>query len=412
MMCRALQRRLVRVGLATVAAVLVAASVVWLGPAGAPRALAPALALAVVAGVLAVSWWRAQRELERLSRTLRSAIGAQHEQGAQPMLDTLIETQRRQQARASETAAQLLRAEERLRESEERYALAVRGANDGMWEWDIAKSVCHYSPRWKNMLGYAEHEVGEGVEEWLDRVHPEDRPLLRSQMDAHLLARSAHLSLEHRIRHRDGDWRWVSCRATAVRNAEGRPHRLIGLLSDISARKRVQEALIEIADCISAVQGEACFRALARSFAKVLHAREAFLCECMDAPAPRVRMLAYWRGTDFAPCVEFDLAGTACEEVVQEGRMVYFPSGVSERWPLERQYQRDGYLGIPCVDSRGEVIGHLAVADPDRFPAELPHAAILRLFAVRAGIELERRRMLVERARFVQGPDEPRQTLH
>lgn len=395
---------------AAIAAALVVALLVWMVPQGAKSLLA--IAGAGAAGALGVACWQARRTLQRLSGTLREALGAHDRRSVQENADALCEALKHAEIRANETSAQLLRTEERLRESEERYALAVRGANDGMWEWDIARGVCHYSPRWKNMLGYAEHEIGTGVEEWLDRVHPEDKALLRGQMDAHLLARSAHLSLELRIRHRDGEWRWVSCRATAVRNAEGRAQRLIGLITDISARKRVQEALIEMADGLSGTQGEACFRALARSFAKVLNAREAFVCECMEAPVPRVRMLAYWRGHEFAQCVEFDLSGTACEEVVQEGRMVYFPAGASERWPLERQYQRDAYLGIPCLDSRGGVIGHLAVADPDKFPAELPHAAILRLFAVRASIELERRRMLVERARFIPGQGEPRQLLH
>jgi diguanylate cyclase (GGDEF)-like protein/PAS domain S-box-containing protein len=136
------------------------------------------------------------------------------------------------------------RAEEALRESEERYTLAVRGANDGLWDWDLRKAEIYVSPRWKTMLGYEEQEIGTTPEEWFGRVHPEESERLKTQIEAHLEGRTAHLEFEHRIRHRDGSYRWVLARGLAVRNQDGKAYRIAGSLTDITERKKSEEELL------------------------------------------------------------------------------------------------------------------------------------------------------------------------
>jgi GAF domain-containing protein len=108
-------------------------------------------------------------------------------------------------------------------------------------------------------------------------------------------------------------------------------------------------------------------------------------------------MLARWNDGAYARCVEFDLAGTACEDVITGGQVLYQARDAGARWPLERFYARDSYLGLPCFDSQGRVIGHVACADPGAMPEDLPQQAILRIFAVRAGLEIERRQLERER---------------
>src|SRR5216110_3642717 len=76
------------------------------------------------------------------------------------------------------------RAQEALRESEERYALAARGANDGLWDWNLLANVVHFSPRWKAMLGYEEGEIGDKPEEWFDRIHDADRERVKEEIAA------------------------------------------------------------------------------------------------------------------------------------------------------------------------------------------------------------------------------------
>ena len=131
---------------------------------------------------------------------------------------------------------------EDLRESEERYALAARGANDGLWDWNLASNEVHWSPRWKAMLGYDESEIGVSPDEWLTRVHPEDIKRVTEEVGAHLAEGSAHYESEHRILHRNGLFRWMLCRGAAVRDRDGAVTRLAGSLTDITDAK-VADAL-------------------------------------------------------------------------------------------------------------------------------------------------------------------------
>jgi hypothetical protein len=167
--------------------------------------------------------------------------------------------------------------------------------------------------------------------------------------------------------------------ASLVRDAAGEPSRMVGLLSDITPRKRIEEVVIEIAEGLSASSGDESLRKLVRSFAAVLGVREAFVCECSDYPTTHVRMLARWKAGDYARCVEFDLTGTACEDVICEGRTVFVARDADAVWPLEGQYERRSYLGLPCFDSSGRVIGHIACADDKPMREELPHHAILKI---------------------------------
>lgn len=129
------------------------------------------------------------------------------------------------------------RAEAELRRSEERYALAVRGTNDGLWDWDLATDRVYYSPRWKIMLGYEEDEVGDRPAEWLERVHPDDGPRLQAKMAAHLEGTAPHFEDEHRMRHKDGSYRWFLSRGFAVRDGTGRPYRMAGAQTDVTDRR-------------------------------------------------------------------------------------------------------------------------------------------------------------------------------
>lgn len=130
-----------------------------------------------------------------------------------------------------------------LRHSRERFELAARGAHDGIWDWDLVTEAIYFSPRWKQTLGYDDDELGSDPEEWLSRVHPEDRPRLEIEIEHHFLGVTPHFESEFRVRHRDGNYRWMVSRATSVRNDEGRSLRMAGSLRDITARKLAEEQL-------------------------------------------------------------------------------------------------------------------------------------------------------------------------
>ncbi|MFL5434819.1 MAG: EAL domain-containing protein [Myxococcales bacterium] len=136
------------------------------------------------------------------------------------------------------------RTERALRDSEERYALAARGANDGLWDWDLVANRVYLSPRWKAMLGLGEGDIGGNPEGWLGRVHPDDHARLTADIAAHVEGRSAHLESEIRIRHADGTWRTMLVRGAAVRDASGKATRMAGSQTDITDRKRAEEKLL------------------------------------------------------------------------------------------------------------------------------------------------------------------------
>jgi len=136
------------------------------------------------------------------------------------------------------------RAEMALHESQERYALAVNGAKDGLWDWDLDSDRIYLSLRWKTMLGFADGEIGESPSEWLGRIHPEDLPAVRHAISAHLLGQAPDFESEHRMLHRDGGYRWVLTRGLAVRNGAGDAYRMAGSQSDITARKAAEERLL------------------------------------------------------------------------------------------------------------------------------------------------------------------------
>lgn len=129
-----------------------------------------------------------------------------------------------------------------LRESEKRFAHALRGANDGIWEWDLQSGHWYASERWANMLDLQVNEVGNRVDDWLARVHPDDIDALRYAIDGHISGRVPWLQHEYRIRRRSGDFLWVLVRGVLETDAHGH-QRLAGSQTDISERQRISSKL-------------------------------------------------------------------------------------------------------------------------------------------------------------------------
>ncbi|HEX8707260.1 MAG TPA: EAL domain-containing protein [Pyrinomonadaceae bacterium] len=157
--------------------------------------------------------------------------------------------------------AERARLEEAMRESEERYALAARGANDGLWDWNMKTDETYFSERWKSMIGYADGEIGDRPDEWLKRVHPEELEKLREELKAHIEGVIPHFELEHRMLHRDGSYRWMLARGMAVRDSDGKATRMAGSLTDVTERKTVEEQLLHDAfhDVLTGLPNRALF---------------------------------------------------------------------------------------------------------------------------------------------------------
>ncbi len=137
--------------------------------------------------------------------------------------------------------------EEALRESEERYALAMDGSNDGLWDWDLRTNQIYFSPRWKSMIGFGVEDFDQSPQSWFTRVHPDDVGKLRSDLQSHLDRKTEHFENEHRLLHKNGSYRWILSRGQAVWDLDDRAHRIAGSITDITDRKYAEQKLLHYA---------------------------------------------------------------------------------------------------------------------------------------------------------------------
>lgn len=135
------------------------------------------------------------------------------------------------------------RAEQALRESQERLALVIRGSNDGIWDWNVLTNETYFSPRWKSMLGYGDEEIANQFSAWEQLIHPDDRVLAKERVRAYLAGETTVYELEHRLRHKNGTYRCILARGVALRNDRGQPVRMAGSHVDLTELKNAAEQL-------------------------------------------------------------------------------------------------------------------------------------------------------------------------
>lgn len=139
---------------------------------------------------------------------------------------------------------QLKAALEETAHLEERWKYALEGASDGVWDWNVPEGTVFYSSNWKKMLGYTDEEIGNSLEEWSSRVHPDDWPVVEEVIRQHLREETPMYRNEHRLRCRDGSYKWILDEGKVVRRDEsGKPLRAIGTHKDITSRRNAEEAL-------------------------------------------------------------------------------------------------------------------------------------------------------------------------
>ena len=135
-------------------------------------------------------------------------------------------------------------AEDRLRASEARWQFALEGAGDGVWDWNLSDGTIFYSRQWKAMLGYAEEDIGRTINDWDSLVHPEDLEMVYAKINAHLAGQTPLYSSEHRLRCKDGQYKWVLDRGKVIQFCEdGTPVRMIGTHADVTQRRNIEDRL-------------------------------------------------------------------------------------------------------------------------------------------------------------------------
>jgi PAS domain S-box-containing protein len=297
-------------------------------------------------------------------------------------------------------------AEAALRESEQRWQLALRGNNDGIWDWNVKTNQVFFSPRWKEMLGYEDHEIANSLDEWAKRVHPDDIAWVTQTVQAHFDKKTPFYISEHRVRCKDGTYKWILDRGQALWNERGDVIRMVGSHTDISERKQKEKLLENIARGVSAEIGEAFFQSLVKYLTKALGIEYAFVCELVEphSPQTRLRTVAGYGDGQFLPNCEYVLENTPCANVVGKQLCVY-SANVQQQFPYDIWLQEIGvesYIGVPLFDSAGEALGSISVLS--RSPLENTRLLeeTLKIFAVRAGLELERRNAEAELVRQTQ----------
>jgi PAS domain S-box-containing protein len=135
------------------------------------------------------------------------------------------------------------RVEEALRKSEERYVLATKAARVGVWDWNVQTNEFHLDQNIKASLGYSDAEIPNNLEVWSSYVHPDDKQPVMKAFQNHIDGKTPEFVYEHRMLHKDGSIRWIMARGIAIRDAQGNPIRVLGTDTDITERKRAEEAL-------------------------------------------------------------------------------------------------------------------------------------------------------------------------
>ena len=149
---------------------------------------------------------------------------------------------------------------EDLRQSERRYDLAIQGSKDGLWDWDLVTDEVYFSPRWLEMLGLSEKDFQPSVANWMERLHADDREIFDTHLKSHLSGRTQNFSVECRLLHQDGAYRWMLVRGLAVRE-KNKAVRIAGSMSDITENKRAEHRLLKDAlhDTLTALPNRALF---------------------------------------------------------------------------------------------------------------------------------------------------------
>ena len=321
------------------------------------------------------NWQESELELLQLLST-QVAIAIQQGQLYQ---QAQTELYRRKQAEIS------------LKESQERYSLAVKGSSAGLWDWNILTDEVYYSPRFKEMIGYSDREMPDIFEAWSSKLHPQDQERVLAAVENHINNRLPY-DIEYRLLTKQGNYCWFNARGQAIWNESGQAVRMAGSIADISGHKRREEILTDIASGVSVEIGENFLSSLVEYLSKTLKVDYAFVSELHDSKANKIETLAVYGKGQINNNFEYDLANTPCEKVIEQGLCIY-PQAVRQLFPnvpLLAAMEAESYAGMPILNGVGQVSGLIAVIDSKSWDDISLIEEVLKIFATRAAVELER----------------------
>lgn len=281
-------------------------------------------------------------------------------------------------------------AEFHLRESEEKFRQLAENIDSVFWMTDPQKHhMIYVSPAYEKIWGRTCRQLYETPISFINAIHPEDRERVVAALATQI---QGIYDEEYRVIQPNGEIRWIRDRAFPIRNHQDQVYRVVGLAEDISDRKRTQESLRLIVEGTASKIGTEFFQSLVRYLAEVLQMRYTFITQFTDETKTCVRTLAFWNENDWGENFEYNLAGTPCAEVFGNGLCIY-PRAVQQQFPDDLDLVHLGvesYIGITLKDSNHQLLGHLAVMDVKPMNDPNTPELIIKIFAARAGAELER----------------------
>ncbi len=211
------------------------------------RMLLASLCLTLLAGLL--TWWMLKRQLEPLTATADAMVALSSRKQIPQALPVSSQDEIGQLTGGFNRLVETwIEREGALLRSEERWKFAIDGAGDGLWDWNTQTGEAFFSPRYKQMYGYADADFGTTSDEWSKRIHPDDAPGVFAAIQPYMEGKPGAANVEFRMLCKDGSWKWTLGRGMVVsRDADGKPLRMIGTNSDITERKAHQSQLERVA---------------------------------------------------------------------------------------------------------------------------------------------------------------------
>lgn len=273
--------------------------------------------------------------------------------------------------------------------------MALGAAGQAWFDINLQTNRAIVSEDYHKLLGFDKNASGHTISEWIDRIHPNDQQHVISQFDECLLGKEPR-EVQYRISAKNARWMWWHSVGEVIEwDKDNKPLRMIGIHTDINLRKRNEQVMRTLAESSSSSDNNI-FKLIVRQLAISYNTRYALIGSISKNNPDTIDTLAVWGGDRYISNYSYPLEGSACGNVIRHGACSY-TDNILDSFPddsMLKQYGIRSYLGVRLYAGDGETIGHIAIFDDKPMEIKTQTIDLLNSLAVRAGIELERKRTL------------------